>query len=203
MKKILTKSIFAFIAGSIFGVLLLIFIKNEAISNKPEIILDYPFLGFLIILILALLFYDYILKLFNKGEIIIKWGNTEISLKELPDKIEQEVSDQLETQDEKAKGKLSLEMEKSQLPNPGVIEKIKSEFGIIDNDVANIVFQLGDSEFKWRKLYTISKRIGIEPDKVDDLIKQRPELIVRGVGKNGVICKLNDYIKTLYNLKFK
>lgn len=203
MRKIFSKSIFAFVAGCLFGVLLLVFIKYEAITNKPEVILDYPFLGFLIILILALLFYDYILKLFNKGEIVIKWGSTEISLKELPEKIEQEVSDQLETQDEKTKSKLSLEVDKSQAVIPGVIEKIKSEFGITDNDVANIVFQLGDSEFKWRKLFTISKRIGIEPDKVDELIRQRPELIVRGVGKNGVICKLNDNIKTIYNLKIK
>ncbi len=204
MKKLITKSIFAFLAGCIFSLLLLSFINYEGLSNKPEILFDYPFLGFLIIIILALLFYDYILKLFNKGEIIIKWGSYEISLKELPEKIEQEISEQLENQEETKKANetsFNVRESASDLDKNNIIDLIKEEFGIKDNTVANLVYQLGSSEFKWRKLFTLSKRIGLEPDKIDELVKERPELIVRGIGKNGVIYKLNDNIKTIFNKK--
>lgn len=80
-----------------------------------------------------------------------------------------------------------------------VIEQIKEQFNVKDNNVATLLWHLGTYDGKFRNQTTLIKRTALSESQLDDLIKLHPDLFYRGKGKTGnVIYRLQDAIKTKF-----
>jgi len=155
-------------------------------------VIDWPFLGFLLILLFITVFYKQIAEIIKKGKFKIKYGDTEVSLEQLPDLIEQEIENKLEL-DNPDKTNLAESDKHSTL------EKIQNTFNIKSEYLSLIIFHLGTSKYKWRNQKTLSKRTGLDEDNIEKVVNAYPELIVRSKGKSGNnMYRLTDRNKLLY-----
>lgn len=166
-----------------------IFKSNDRLM---ELLLNWPFLSFVLVIFIVTIFYSSIKQLISKRNFKIKVGDNEFSTVEV---IEQEVSGQLEDQFS------TIDEQVSNITNDSPkIAKIKEIFNIQSNEFANIIFHLGASKFKWRSLKALSKRTGLNNEKIDQYVISNPELIIRSIGiKSGNgIYRLNDEKQLLF-----
>ena len=176
-----------FIGGVIGANLSLLFKPNDKLM---ELVLNWPFLSFVLVIFIVTIFYDSIKQLISKRNWKIKIGDKEISI---TDYIDNTVDDKLSDFDNQPPEKIT----------DSNIEQIKKIFNIESNDFANIIFHLGSSKYKWRTLKVLSKRTGLDNDKIERYARARPELIIRSIGNksgNG-IYRLNDEKQLLFEEK--
>lgn len=183
---------------------------SEDILARGHPLISAPFLAFLGVIIVVMLFHTPIQTLLSKGQLTIKWGDKEIAITE----IEQNIDEQF-NQFEAKLSDLSAEIQqlKSQASNESEhlpaslgaekdntnrsISRIKTAFNWVQSDsMAIIVYYLGTSKYKWRNQSTLVQRTGLNTDDIDELIRSVPEYIIRSRGKSGnVIYRLSDRIR--------
>jgi len=191
------KSKLVIIITSLIGGFLgsLIFVVTDKVDKEIlRVFLDWPFLGFIMVIFISLLFKDSISGLIKGGNIKVKYGDTEVSIEQLPNVIEQEIDNKIDLSSEE-------QVEKS---DDSHLQLIKGTFKIQSDDLALLIFYLGSTNHKWRNLRILSKRTGLESNKIEQTLKAYPNKAIRGVGATGnVIYKLTDSAKQLYEEKVK
>jgi len=205
---LITTLIIGFTGGLLAS--LLIFGLNkfpEDILTKGHPLISAPFLAFLGVIILVLLFYVPIQTRLSKAPITIKWGDKEIFIAEIEKNVDEQFNQfeaklsDLSAEIQQLKSQTSVDSEHLPIsPEVGEdnsnksISRIRTAFNWVHSDsMALIVYYLGASKYKWRNQSTLVQRTGLSPDNIDELIRSVPEYIIRSRGKSGnVIYRLAD-----------
>lgn len=185
---LITAIVSGFIGGVIGATLNLLISKpNDTLMG---LVLNWPFLSFVLIIFIVTIFYDPIKELISKRIWKLKYGDKELSINEYIEKaVDEKLSD-------------SENQTPETTTNPSIIEKIKKIFNIDSDELAKIIYHLGSSNIKWRSLKTLSKRTGLDNDKIERYATSRPELIIRSIGTSGNgIYRLKDEKKLLFEEK--
>ncbi|MCB0112235.1 MAG: hypothetical protein KDE53_40205 [Caldilineaceae bacterium] len=207
--SLITVLVVGFIGGLLASLLIFGLNKfpDDILANGHPLI-SAPFLAFLGVIIVIILFHAPIQTLLSKGQLTIKWGDKEISIAEIEQNIDEQFNQfeaklsDLSAEIQQIKSQYGIESE--DLPvslGTGVdhvadtsINRIKTAFEWVRSDeLAVIVYYLGTSKYKWRNQSTLIQRSGLNADRIDELIRSVPECIIRSRGKSGnIIYRLSD-----------
>jgi hypothetical protein len=216
-------AIFFGFAGGLLASLFIFSLNKfpKDVLEQGHPLISAPFLAFLGIMILVAIFHRPIQSLLSRGQVIIKWGDKEISLSEIEENVDTELNVydskladldadlqelrrtveilQKSNNDQTEKSvhvKIAEGVDKSS----NTVQKIKEEFEWVDSDkLAVLIYHLGSSKFKWRNQHTLVKKTGLVADSIDDIARAFPEHIIRSRGKSGnIIYRLSDKAKAKY-----
>ena len=185
------------LAGGIVGSLLILFAGHAPRPLEEHALLSGPFLAFLGVLILVVVFHRPLQQLLARGNLTLTWGDKTISIQEIEENFDQEMDARLEDlsaelealreQVEAAhpKGGEKQDEDQEAASQAAALARITDEFRVGSPDDASVLYHLGTSKYEWRNLRTLAVRTGLSTSEVEAIAKRLPNLIVRGRGKSG------------------
>lgn len=181
-------------AGGILASLLVFVSRQAPEALKDHPLLSWPFLGFVLAIVLLMVFHRAISGALSRGNISLTWGDKTISIQEIGENFDKELESRLgdlESELEDVRNQLKVLGSGETAPTDAgsvgadVLSRIESAFGLKDRDLSSIVFHLGTSKYEWRNIATLAKRTGLSSPRIDELARGVPQLIIRGSGKTG------------------
>jgi hypothetical protein len=142
-------------------------------------LLDWPFLMAVVLIVFIFVFRKQIKAVLNRGDILIKWGDQSIQLRELEDSIDKEIDplrDQLETLKQtkqnlsEAKASKGVQFANIQEPPVDALARMKEA--------------LQSPDYRWRTVSRLASIACISEDEAKSLLRADPE-IVFSIGKSG------------------
>ncbi len=197
-------------AGGVLGSLAVLSVWELPESMKEHALLSGPFLAFVALIVLLAMFHRPLREVLARGNLTLSWGDKKISIQEIEENFDREIESRLDS--------LASELEdlREQIPSnldrteevrsedrdgiapfrTGALHRISEAFQIDSEDLASIIYHLGTSKYKWRNQDTLARRTGLSASVIEDLVRQTPQLIVRGTGRFGnVIFRLTESAK--------
>ncbi len=185
--------------GGILATLISLALVGAPQPDKDHPLFEAPFLGFLGVVLLVAIFYHPLRTLLSRGALTVKWGDKEISITEIEDSIDTELSElqsriatlqeDLESLKQQAHGKVEAAQPQPAEPEAQssvILQAIRNTFPEATSDeLASLIFHLGTSTYKWRNQTTLAKRTNLSMGAVDDLVLSAPQLIIRSRSKTG------------------
>jgi hypothetical protein len=156
--------------------------KHEGLEIVLKL-LDWPFLLFISLLILAYVFRVQLKALLTRGDISISWGEGRtIRLRDLKDQIDQKLDEVKEEVDELQQGKTKATASQ----NPPVIGNVGS---LSDEEKAKALQRmkdaLADEKFRWRSISRLAAIAGISESDATAILRDDPKAIKLSVGESG------------------
>ncbi len=219
----------AIVSGFCGGFLASIFVFGlnkfpSSILEQGHPLISTPFLAFVGAIIVIGIFYKPIQSLLSRGQVKIKWGDKEISLSEIENKVEAEFHEydskltDLDVEIKELKKMLDVigkekpsENEEDGLSadvndkfektiSTSITQKIKDNFDWVNSDkLATLVYHLATSRYRWRSQQTLVKKTGVTASEIDEFVYAFPEHIIRSQGKSGnTIYRLSNKMKAQY-----
>jgi hypothetical protein len=151
-------------------------------------LLDWPFLLFLVAIIMFVLFRTQLGRLFSAGDIQITWGNTTIKLNQLSDRISREIDP---AEDEIEAIKVKIERLEARLSSPGVpehasVEELKPS-EVVSNDTnptRRIHEALSSGKYLWRSVERLAVIGGVSEIDTIAILRADPDVVL-SKGKSG------------------
>ena len=170
---------------------------NQQVKTVVDIalaFLDWPFLLFILIIVLALIFRDKITNLLERGDIQISWGeNKHIKLKELSDGIDQEL-DPLKEEIEELKSQLNHLL--STHHNEPDSSDIKDEHTHEENNdrikagEQRIIDGLKYHQNRWRSIQKLASISGLNESETLDILRSNPDIVLSTAKSKRQIARL-------------
>ncbi|EKA7375356.1 hypothetical protein OL330_004662 [Vibrio parahaemolyticus] len=132
-------------------------------------LLDWPFLMFVIVMVLIYLLKEQIKGLVDRSNLKITWGDRSIELNELADSVDQDIDplkerlDELETQLEK----LAKNVHKPRVDTP---RRINVDGAKVAEAVTN------NSRYKYRTARGVAKTVGITTEQAKKALQSNPDI---------------------------
>ncbi len=204
LRSLLTKGLLGFVAGFCVATLLFSLYGLPA-PELARAFLRWPFISLIIASLLLLVFADSLRGLLGRGEIKIKWGDTEITLNEIADSIDKEISSQLDRPEDPPEQRPARVAKKNiAAGSPPIIDEIQARLKIADPNLARIVHQLKHTKYKWRNVETLSKIMDMERNRITNYAKAHPEMIKHSTGRDGTdLVRLTDSASLAYDAKIR
>lgn len=144
-------------------------------------LLDWPFLLFVTLLVFLMYFRKELKAVFTRGDIMIKWGEGSIQLKELSSNLDKEF-DPVREQIASLKAALASATSTSASPvgAPAVHALTATQHDAVRG---RLLDALTTSEYKWRSLERLAEIAGVSQPTVLDILRTMPEVEL-SVGKS-------------------
>ena len=142
-------------------------------------LLDWPFLLTGVCILFIFLFREQLKALLNREDITIKWGDRVIRLRDLGDKIDQEI-DPLRDELESSRNTKQVSQEKNELGGVQFMNEVEPPIDSLER----MKEALRSPKFRWRTISRLAA-IGCVPEETaKSLLRSDPE-IVFSIGKSG------------------
>jgi hypothetical protein len=155
-------------------------------------LLDWPFLLFVFLLLFVLIFKKKVMKLFERGDIQIGWGEgRHIKLKELSDGIDEEI-DPIKDEIQELREQLDKLAAKS--PRGPTVPSAQQQLDEKRRRAAEnkILEGLQNTKYRWRSVRRLATISGIPESDALDILRANPEVVL-GVDKSKrQIARLKD-----------
>lgn len=178
--------------GTLFSFLYLRFnglITESLVNAVTPKLFDWPIVVSLLVISLALLFFDPLHKIIGRIS-KIKWGDQEIEFSKVPEELEKMIDSRVEkilaARDENADpARTAKKLLLEETPPNEIMDRIKRRFKVQDDRLAALLYLLTEEGFEWRTMRVILGELAISEEKLNSLVDQNASLIKRSTNRDG------------------